>query len=228
MFAKTWLSIVLTICMCLPYKKLQTIIHFLFKMKLIGVHPRWSRMTPSTIVWMPVKFYTHFGTDQYNGFTLLSLQSRYFCDIFGLFICRSYPSQTRRKYHTYYINYFTGSGFAYARDKLHSSRTSKQTNFYRLQTNFAKVMFSQVFVCPQGWSLLSREVSVQRGISAQKQVSVQGRCLCSEGVSVQRECLSRQVCVQGGLCTRGFCPGGLCPRRPLSKGVSDRETPLIR
>ena len=31
--------------------KLQTIIHFLFKMKLIGVHSRWIRLIPPPLPW---------------------------------------------------------------------------------------------------------------------------------------------------------------------------------
>ena len=76
---------------------------------------------------------------------------------------------------------------------------------YNPQTKFAKVMFSQVFVCPQGG------------------VSVQGRSL-SRGVSV------RGVSVQGGFSVQGgggLCPGrslsGLCPGGSLSGGsVSGR------
>ena len=58
---------------------------------------------------------------------------------------------------------------------------------YRPQTRFAKVMFSQVFVCPQG------EGSVSRG-SLSGGVSVRGKGLCPEGL------VSKGVCVQGGLC----------------------------
>ena len=83
---------------------------------------------------------------------------------------------------------------------------------YNPQTKFAKVMFSQVFVCPQG------------------EVSVQG-CLCpgdhcpwgslSKGDSLSS---GEEVPVQGG---GGLCPGrslsGLCPGWSLSGGsVSGR------
>ena len=104
---------------------------------------------------------------------------------------------------------------------------------YCLQTKFAKVMFSQVFVCPRGGGgcpgrSLSRRVSLQRGlwslsrgISLSRGVSVQG-CLCSEGclsggflsrrglcpvVSLSRGSLSRGVSVKGGFCPRGLCQG---------------------
>ena len=71
-------------------------------------------------------------------------------------------------------------------------------DFYRTQTKFAKVMFSQVFVCPQGWSRsLSRGGSPSSGWggeSPSRGVSVQG-CLCPEGGSLPGE----GVPVQGGL-----------------------------
>ena len=82
--------------------------------------------------------------------------------------------------------------------------------FYRPQMKFAKVMFSQVFVCRQGRGSLSGEgVSVQRSLS--------GGSL-SRGVSV------RGVSVQGVLCLGGLCPGGslsggLCPGGSLSWGL---------
>ena len=55
-------------------------------------------------------------------------------------------------------------------------------NNYRPQPKFAKVMFSQVFVCPQGGG-----ISVQGGF-------------CPGGFC------------PGGLYLGGLCPGGLCPR----------------
>ena len=116
--------------------------------------------------------------------------------------------------------------------------------FYRPQTKFAKVMFSQTFVWPQGGSRsLSKEgVSVQgRGVSVQgRGVSVQGRGslskgggLCpGEGVSVQgRGSLSiqgRGLCPgEWGLCLGDLCPGGLCPgvfvQGSLFRGSLSRE-----
>ena len=71
--------------------------------------------------------------------------------------------------------------------------------FYRPQTKFAKVMFSQVPVCPQG-GLCPQGVSVQGSVS--------------RGVSVQG------VSVQGFSVQEGLCPGeslsreGLCPGKP--------------
>ena len=62
---------------------------------------------------------------------------------------------------------------------------------YRPETMFAKIMFSQVFVCPQG------RVFVQG-------VSVQG--VSVKGVSVQ-EGLCPGVSVRGSL-SGGLCPGG--------------------
>ena len=77
--------------------------------------------------------------------------------------------------------------------------------YYRLQTKFAKVMFSQVFVClgsfcPGG--------SLYRGFS------VQG-CLCS-GVFLSGEGLYPG----GSLSGDGLCPGGVSVRGSLSRGVS--------
>ena len=63
---------------------------------------------------------------------------------------------------------------------------------YHPQTKFAKVMFSQVSVCPWG------------GVS----VSVQG-----VGVSVPRGSLSSGVSVQGDLFPGGLCPGGFLSGR---------------
>ena len=67
-------------------------------------------------------------------------------------------------------------------------------SYYRPQTKFAKVMFSQVFACPRGVS-----VSVMgRGRLCPGEVSFWGG-LCPGG-SLSRGSLSRRVCVQGGLC----------------------------
>ena len=87
-------------------------------------------------------------------------------------------------------------------------------NIYRPQTKFAKVTFSQVFICPQGeWAgggSLSGGISVQEG-------------LCPGGVSV-RESLSRGVSVWG---VSVSVQGDLCPGGSLSRGVSVRETPCM-
>ena len=92
---------------------------------------------------------------------------------------------------------------------------------------FAKVMFSEVFVCSQ--ERLCPEVlcpvrSLSRGVSALR-VSVQwglcpGRSLSREiylqGNSLSRVSLSREISVQEGL-----CPGG-----SLSRGISVQVGPL--
>ena len=58
--------------------------------------------------------------------------------------------------------------------------------YYRPQTNFAKVLFLQVSVCPQGVSVQGRGFCTKDGSLSRGGVSVQGRGLCPEGVSVQR------------------------------------------
>ena len=76
------------------------------------------------------------------------------------------------------------------------------SHFYRPQTKFAKVMFSQVSVCPQ--------------VGSQS---------LSKGVSIWGVCLGG-----GGLCPGGLCLGCLClgvslSRRGSVHRVSVRETP---
>ena len=65
----------------------------------------------------------------------------------------------------------------------------KYVTYYRPQTKFAKVMLSQVSVCPQGGSVSRVGISVQ-----------------GEGGSVSGGSVTRGVSVQGGLCSGG----GLC------------------
>ena len=86
--------------------------------------------------------------------------------------------------------------------------TKEPKNNYRPQTKFAKVMFSQVFVCQRG------------GVSVQGLLSFCPGGFCPGGIHPRGLCtgrsLSRRVFVQagflsGGLCPRGLCPGGLCP-----------------
>ena len=90
--------------------------------------------------------------------------------------------------------------------------------FYRPQTKFAKVMFSQVPVCPrEGGGLCPQGVSVHR-----RSLSTGGLCL--QGVSVQgsvsRGVSVQGVSVQGFSVQEGLCPGeslsreGLCPGKP--------------
>ena len=81
---------------------------------------------------------------------------------------------------------------------------------YRPQTKFAKIMFSQVFVCPREGCLCPGGSLSRRG-------------LCP-GTS-----LSKRVSVQRGLCLGGLCLGG----RSLGsvqgvyiQGVSVREIPI--
>ena len=77
-------------------------------------------------------------------------------------------------------------------------------NFYRPQTKFAKVMFSQVTVCPQDGLCLC--LSVQRGLCPAGCLSGGGGGVCPGGS------LSRgEVSVRGGLCERGsLSVGGGC------------------
>ena len=114
---------------------------------------------------------------------------------------------------------------------------------YSPQTKFAKVMFSQVFVCSQRGSqslstglcqaafcpgvsvcegLWPEGVSV-KGVSVQGGVcpGVRGRC---PGRSLSRGISFKQVSVQGvsvqGVSVQGgLCPGGLCPGGSLSRGL---------
>ena len=110
-----------------------------------------------------------------------------------------------------------------------SNRNAQRTDLafqkfcYRPQTKFAKVMFSQVFVCPKGRGV--SVVSVQGGLCPRRSlsgvffggVSVQGGSLSRQGVSVQGDlCPGRGVSAQGGSLSR---------RGSLSRGVSVRETP---
>ena len=89
------------------------------------------------------------------------------------------------------------------------------------QTKFAKVMFSQVFVCPQRdlspGDLCPGGVSVQ-GVSVQRWVSVQGE-------SLSRGSLSKEgLCPEGSLSGQSLSRGSLS-RGSLSRVVSVRETP---
>ena len=73
-------------------------------------------------------------------------------------------------------------------------------NIYHPQTKFAKVMLSQVLVCPQG---ISFQEDLCLGVSVQGGLHPADLCL---GVSVHRGSLST-----GGLCPLGVSVGGLCP-----------------
>ena len=92
------------------------------------------------------------------------------------------------------------------------------SSYYRPQTKFAKVMFSQVFVCPWGGGSLSRGVSFQRRVSV-RGVSVQGG-LCQGDIRMVKSgryasywnaflflCLIRRRFV-AARARRGGCPSG--------------------
>ena len=93
---------------------------------------------------------------------------------------------------------------------------------YRPQTKFAKVMFSQVFVCPKGGGV--SVVSVQGGLCPGRSlsgvffggVSVQGDlCLGRGSLSMGIYVQAGGVSAQGGLCSGGgLCPGGSLSGRP--------------
>ena len=117
---------------------------------------------------------------------------------------------------------------------------SESDFYYHPQTKLAKVMFSQVFFCPQEWGSLSRGYlsggSVQgRGSLSRGYLSggfVQGRGSLSRGYlsgGLSRGggiCPGKGVSVQGvsvwgsvqgrGYLSRGggYCPGGSLSRRP--------------
>ena len=105
-------------------------------------------------------------------------------------------------------------------------------NFYRPQTKFAKVMFSQVFVCPQGGVSVQGGVFVQGGLSPGGSLSGRGLCpgggLCQGdppygyiwAVCILLECIlvHRSNCAGGGSLRRN-------PRQHLHffiQGIADR------
>ena len=73
-------------------------------------------------------------------------------------------------------------------------KARRQSSYYRRHTKFAKVMFSRMFVCPQGVGGPVQGGSLFRGF-------------------LSRGSLPRGVSVQGGL-----CPGGSLSRGSLSMG----------
>ena len=98
-----------------------------------------------------------------------------------------------------------GSSFLYKQ----VSRTSNiQRSFYRPQTKFAKVMFSQVSVCLQGGGSLSREGGLSRGVSVHGGLCLRGSL--SGGVSVQDWSLSGRSLSRGSLSKGGLCQGYPC------------------
>ena len=80
-------------------------------------------------------------------------------------------------------------------------RSFRSFNVYRLQRKFAKIMFSQMSVCPQG---ISVQGDLCLGGSLSRGISVWG---ASVGGGLSRGCVSVQV-----VC---LCPGGLCQGDPL-------------
>ena len=87
--------------------------------------------------------------------------------------------------------------------------------YYRLQAKFAKVMFSQVFICPWEASL-SKGGSLSRGLSLFGGAFPQwGLCLggLSRGVPVQWS-LCPVGSMSRGVSVQGVC-GGLSQRPPL-------------
>ena len=75
--------------------------------------------------------------------------------------------------------------------------------YYRPQTKFAKVMFSQVSVCPQGGGL-----SLCLG-----SLRPRWRGLCPEDLCPGGSLLG------GGSVQRVLCPGGLCPGGSVQEGL---------
>ena len=77
--------------------------------------------------------------------------------------------------------------------------------YYRLQTKFAKVMFLQVSVCPQGgrvWHVVGGDV---RG---------RGACMvggvCGGGMHGRGVCMAEGCAWQGGMCGEGHAWQGVC------------------
>ena len=99
------------------------------------------------------------------------------------------------------INY-TGSHLKRA-NLLHKNVLIMTDTHNRPQTKFAKVMFSQVFVCPRGG----------------------GFGLCPGGVSVQGGLYLRGLCLAGSL-SRGSLSGGSLSRGVSVLGISDQEGDL--
>ena len=71
-------------------------------------------------------------------------------------------------------------------------------DFYRPQTKFAKIMFSQVSVCPQ-WG---GGHAWQRGVHGREDMHGEGVCMAGGG-----------ACMAGGMCGRGTCMACMPPCR---------------
>ena len=87
--------------------------------------------------------------------------------------------------------------------------------YYRLQTKCAKVMFSQVSVCPQGW-MHGRGGMCGRRCAWPPCHARPPRGVCPGGC-LSRECLLRGRCLPGGV----SLPGGVCLSSPC--GQNDRH-----
>ena len=98
---------------------------------------------------------------------------------------------------------------------------------YRLQTKFAKVMFSQVSVCPGGGGIFQHALG--RGCIP----ACIGQWGCESQHALDRgECLPRRVSAQGGVCLGDVCsegclPSGIWadPMRPEADPPDQRQTP---
>ena len=121
-------------------------------------------------------------------------------DLFKLvhLILRIYPLNPLRHRYWYLVVATEAGG-------THPSGMLSCFNFITARKrSFAKVMFSQVSVCPQGWSL-SRGWSLLRGVSIQ-------RGLCPWGS------LPMGVSAHGGFCRGGSLSSGFCLGGSLSSG----------
>ena len=106
--------------------------------------------------------------------------------------------------------------------------TKEPKNNYRSQTKFAKVMFSQLFVCQRGrgfpvQGLLSFCLgSFCPGGSLSRGSRSRGFCPSVRGVSVQGD-FCPGVSIQGVSVQGGRCPGGSLSRGSLSGGSLSRR-----
>ena len=78
---------------------------------------------------------------------------------------------------------------------LEFSRPAGACNFYRPQTKFAKVMFSQVSVCPRGGGM--------HGGACVAWGACMAGCMCDG-----RACVMGEVCMAVGTCMVGACVAG--------------------
>ena len=92
------------------------------------------------------------------------------------------------------------------KSRWHPQCTKLDLVHYRPQTKFAKVMFSQVFVCPQGRGLHLGGLHPGGGSASRRGVCIQEGGLHPGGGSTYR----RGVCIQEGVYIQegGLHPGG--------------------